>query len=530
MITATATATDCLRGRKMPSKSPRTLPRKSPRKLSLDPVLIAASALLLGGCMSLAPDYKRPEAPVAQQFPMLQGAQAVAATTPAADIEWQSFFSDPALQQLINAALQNNRDLRIAVLNIEQARAQFQIRRADQFPTLNAALSGSRQSSAASNNGGSGGGAGAGSGSGSIASLYSAGLAVTAYELDFFGRVASLKDAALAQYLATEEGRKAAQISLIAGVANTYLALLSDDELLAITQQTLATRQASYKLAQLRFTSGVASELDLRSAQSLLEAANIALAQQNRQRALSQNALTLLVGQSVGQSMGQSMGQIGAAELASNGPAFASIQLQDVPAGLPSDLLVRRPDIRQAEQQLIAANANIGAARAAFFPRISLTATAGSASPRLSDLFQSGTWGWSLLPQLLVPIFDAGRNSAGLASSKAAQGIALATYEKAIQTAFKEVADALAGRATFAEQLRASQEQATAEAVRYRLADLRYKNGVASQLEQLDAQRSLFAARQAVVQTRLAQLQSQVTLYKVLGGGWKDEVITDQKP
>ena len=526
MITATATATDCLRGRKMPSKSPRTLPRKSPRKLSLDPVLIAASALLLGGCMSLAPDYKRPEAPVAQQFPMLQGAQAVAATTPAADIEWQSFFSDPALQQLINAALQNNRDLRIAVLNIEQARAQFQIRRADQFPTLNAALSGSRQSSAASNNGGSGGGAGAGSGSGSIASLYSAGLAVTAYELDFFGRVASLKDAALAQYLATEEGRKAAQISLIAGVANTYLALLSDDELLAITQQTLATRQASYKLAQLRFTSGVASELDLRSAQSLLEAANIALAQQNRQRALSQNALTLLVGQSVGQSMGQ----IGAAELAGNAPAFASIQLQDVPAGLPSDLLVRRPDIRQAEQQLIAANANIGAARAAFFPRISLTATAGSASPRLSDLFQSGTWGWSLLPQLLVPIFDAGRNSAGLASSKAAQGIALATYEKAIQTAFKEVADALAGRATFAEQLRAAQAQASAEAVRYRLADLRYQNGVASQLDQLDAQRSLFAARQAVVQTRLAQLQSQVTLYKVLGGGWKYEATTSQKP
>ena len=235
--------------------------------------------------MSLAPDYKRPEAPVAQQFPMLQGAQAVAATTPAADIEWQSFFSDPALQQLINAALQNNRDLRIAVLNIEQARAQFQIRRADQFPTLNAALSGSRQSSAASNNGGSGSGASVGAGG--ITSLYSAGLAVTAYELDFFGRVASLKDAALAQYLATEEARKAAQISLIASVANTYLALLSDEELLAITQQTLGTRQASYKLAQLRFTSGVASELDLRSAQSLLEAANIALAQQNRQRALS---------------------------------------------------------------------------------------------------------------------------------------------------------------------------------------------------------------------------------------------------
>ena len=481
-----------------------------PSKL-FNPIFIAASALFLGGCASMAPDYQRPAAPVAVQFPQLPGGQPATAGTqsigPAADIDWQRFFSDAQLKQLIEAALQNNRDLRIAVLNIEQARAQFQIRRADQFPTVTAAVSGSRQSSAASNNG-----------AGGVASLYSAGLGITAYELDFFGRVASLKDAALAQYLASEEGRKAAQISLIGSVANTYLALLADDALLAITRQTLETRQASNKLAKLRFDSGVASELDLRSAESLLEAANSALAQQTRQRALSQNALTLLVGQS------------GGAELAGSGGTFATTTFEDVPAGLPSDLLVRRPDIRQAEQQLIAANANIGAARAAFFPRISLTATAGSASPRLSDLFQSGTWGWTLLPQLLVPIFDAGRNSAGLASSKAAQGIALATYEKAIQTAFKEVADALAGRATFAEQLRAVQAQAAAEAVRFRLADLRYQNGVASQLDQLDAQRSLFAARQAVVQTRLAQLQSQVTLYKALGGGWKDQPIAETTP
>ncbi len=478
-------------------------------KQNLAPVFIAACALLMGGCASLAPEYKRPAAPVAAQFPVVSGA-AAASATPAPEIEWQSFFTDAKLKQLIEAALQNNRDLRIAVLNIEQARAQFDIRRADQFPTINAALTGQRQSSQPNPM--------PANGAGRITSVYSAGLAVTAYELDFFGRVASLKDAALAQYLATEEGRKTAQISLIASVANTYLALLADDELLLMTQQTLGTRQSSYKLAKLRFDAGVASELDLRSAESLLEAANTALAQQTRQRALSENALTLLVGQSSGLN------------LSAKDASFASTTLQDIPAGLPSDLLVRRPDIRQAEQLLIAANANIGAARAAFFPRISLTASAGSASSRLAGLFQSGTWGWTLAPQLLLPIFDAGRNRAGLASSKAAEGIAVATYEKAIQTAFKEVADALAGRATFAEQLRASQAQANAEAVRYRLADLRYQNGVASQLDQLDAQRSLFAARQAVVQTRLAQLQSQVTLYKVLGGGWKDEATSVQAP
>ncbi len=466
---------------------------------ALTPFFMAAVAVLLGGCVSMAPDYQRPAAPVAAQFPVVAGAPALASATPASDIEWQSFFTDAKLKQLIEAALQNNRDLRIAVLNIEQARAQFQIRRADQFPTVNAALTGSRQPNTTPANG-----------AGRITSVYSAGLAVTAYELDFFGRVASLKDAALAQYLATEEGRKTAQISLIASVANTYLGLLADDELLSITQQTLGTRQASYRLAKLRFDSGVASELDLRLAESLLEAANTALAQQTRQRALSENALTLLVGQSSDLN------------LSAKDTSFATTSLQDIPAGLPSDLLVRRPDIRQAEQQLIAANANIGAARAAFFPRISLTATAGTASSRLAGLFQAGTWGWTLAPQLLLPIFDAGRNSAGLASSRVAEGIAVATYEKAIQTAFKEVSDALAGRATYAEQLRAAQAQANAEAVRYRLADLRYQNGVASQLDQLDAQRSLFASRQAVVQTRLAQLQSQVTLYKVLGGGWKD--------
>ena len=470
------------------------------KTLARIPALCAVA--LLTGC-SMMPKYERPAAPVAGDWPSYSGvieASKAAGPGAAADIEWQSFFSDPKLRQLIEAALQSNRDLRIAVLSIEQARAQFQIRRADQFPTVNAALTGLRQPNP--------------NGNGSISSLYSAGLAVTAYEFDFFGRVSSLKAAALAQYLATEEGRKTAQISLIALVANTYLNLLADDELLAITQQTLSTREESFRLSKLRFDNGVSSELDLRLAESLTAAARVSLAQLVRQRALDLNALTLLLGQPI-------TGELALALPAGKGLADTAV-MRDVPAGLPSELLARRPDVRQAEQQLLSANANIGAARAAFFPRISLTTSLGTASSHLSGIFKSGSFGWTLAPQLLLPIFDAGRNSAGLESANAARDIAVAQYEKSIQTAFREVADALAGRATLGEQLRAQQAQADAEAVRFKLSDLRYQNGIASQLDLLDAQRSLFAARQAVVQTRLAQLQSQVTLYKALGGGWKE--------
>ncbi|MDP3798422.1 MAG: efflux transporter outer membrane subunit [Polaromonas sp.] len=484
------------------------------RKSRLPQLLTVGAAALLAGC-SMIPKYERPAAPIAAEWPasswMAESAQApagaspvaaTAPTVPAADIEWQSFFSDPKLRQLLEAALRNNRDLRIAVLNIEQARAQFQIRRADQFPTVNAGLTGSRQPGSNGN------------GNGNITSTYTGGLLVTSYELDFFGRVASLKEAALAQYLATEEGRKTTQISLIAAVANTYLSLLADEELLRITQQTLATREESFKLSKLRFDNGVTSELDFRQAESLTEAARVSLAQLVRQRALDQNALTLLLGQPL-------TGELAVALPAGKGLADAPMMV-DVPAGLPSDLLTRRPDIRQAERQLLAANADIGAARAAFFPRISLTASAGSASSHLSGLFKSGSYGWTLAPQLLLPIFDAGRNRAGLDAANAGRDIAVAQYEKSIQTAFREVSDALAGRATLGEQLRAQQAQANAEATRFKLADLRYQNGVASYLDLLDAQRSLFAAQQAVVQTRLAQLQSQVTLYKTLGGGWKE--------
>jgi multidrug efflux system outer membrane protein len=458
-------------------------------------------AAMLTGC-SLTPALQMPALPVAQAFPapaLSSPAQigAPVAAKLAPDVLWQDFFTDERLKRLIAQALLHNRDLRVAALNIEQTRAALQIRRADQLPGINAVVSGSRLPNA----------------SGGITSAYNMGLAVTAYELDFFGRVSSLQEVALGQYLATQEGALAARISLIASVANSYLSWLADQELLALTQQVLASREASQKLIQLRFDHGLTSEIDLRQAESLTQAARVAHAQQQRQRALDENALTLLVGQSV------------ASELAGAGaaaPLAQTLLLAEVPAGLPSDLLVNRPDIRQAEQLLVASNANIGAARAAFFPRIALTAGVGSASRQLSGLLDSGSFGWTLAPQLLLPIFDAGRNQAGLESARAGQGIAVAQYERTIQTAFREVADALAARSTLSQQLGAQTGQAEAEATRLKLVGLRYENGISSYLELLDAQRATFATQQAVVQTRLAQLQSQVTLYKALGGGWKE--------
>ena len=451
-----------------------------------------ALALSLAGCATMIPNYERPAAPVAAAYPGAPAAQAPAGAA-ASDIEWQNYFGDLRLKRLIDVALQNNRDLRVSVLNIEQARAQYQVRRADELPTVGIGATGSRLPS----------------GSGSIVSVYTAGFSVTAYELDFFGRVRSLSQAALAQYLSTEEARKNVQIALISSVANTYLNLLADDELLAVTRRTLVTREESLKLTKLKFDAGAASELDYRQAESLFEGARATLAQLIRQRALDENALVLLLGQPLPPDLPQ-------------GSSIASQNLiNELPVGVPSEVLARRPDVRQAEQQLIAANANIGAARAAFFPRITLTGSAGSASSELSGLFKSGSAAWSFMPQLLLPIFDSGRNQANLDIANVSRDIAVAQYEKAIQTAFREVSDSLAGQATLGEQVRAQEAQANAEAVRFKLADLRYRNGAASYLDVLDAQRSLFAAQQAVVQVQAAQVQNQVTLYKVLGGGWK---------
>jgi len=448
------------------------------------------------------PTYERPAAPVAAQWPasahlIQQNLQTSShsnlppvgeSTLPG----WQNYFTDATLRQLIDTALAHNRDLRVAALNTLQAQAQLGIRRADQFPMLNAAATGSRAPTSA----------------GGINSTYTAGLVVTAYELDFFGRVASLKEQALAQYLATTEAAQTAQISLIASVAQTWLALLADEELLALSRQTLSTREDSLKLVELKLQHGAASELDHHLAQTLLQSTRVTLAQQTRQRALDENALVLLLGQPFNEALREPL----------TPSPLSQVQLAELPAGLPSDRLMRRPDIRQAEQSLIASHANIGVARAAFFPRISLTTGIGSASGALNGLFKDGSWGWTLAPQLVLPIFDAGRNQANLDASKVGREIAVAQYEKSIQSAFREVADALASRATLGQQLQAQQALLEAESARHQLTQLRLMHGLANQLEWLDAQRSLFAAQQGTLQTWLAVLQNQIVLFKALGG------------
>ena len=450
-----------------------------------------ALAMVLSGCISLAPKYERPAAPVAPAFPLAptpDDAPAVSAATSeaASSIAWQRFFADGRLQQLIALALQNNRDLRVAILNIEQARATYRIRRADILPTVGLGATGTVQPGP---------------------DIYQAGVQISTFELDFFGRVRSLSNAALAQYLATDEARKTTQISLISQVASTYLALQADEELLELTRQTLKTREDSNRLNQLKYDNGIVSKLDLDQSLSLVEQARVVLAQQLRQRAQDANSLTLLVGGPIPATLPK-------------GVALADTSLAELPPGLPSDLLNVRPDIRSAEQQLIAANANIGAARANFFPHISLTGTAGTASTELNSLFKGGSYGLVFTPTIFLPIFDYGRNVANLDSAKAGRDIAVAQYEKSIQTAFREVADALAGQSTYTEQLRAQLAVAKSEADRFSLSDLRYRSGASSYLDLLDAQRSLFDAQRASVEANLARLQNQVTLYRVLGGGW----------
>ncbi len=449
-------------------------------------------AASLVACGAMAPDYQRPAVPVPAQFPVT--GDTTAGKVVVADVPWQTFFADARLQQLIRIALDNNRDLRVALLNVEQARALVDARRADRWPTVNAGLGLTRGTVTG----------------GAVTTSLSAGLLVTSYEIDLFDRLRSQSDAAFAQYLASTEAGKAAQISLIGAVASSYFALQAGSALLDLAHQTVATREDSFKLIQLRFDKGASSQLDLSQAQSLLEAARVSVAQSGRQRMLDVNALNLLLGQAA------------PAELTAAGTQ-TPVQLQELPVGLSSEVLLRRPDVVQAEQQLLAANANIGAARAAFFPKILLTANAGSVGSELANLFKDGSLGWSLAPQLLLPIFDAGRNQANLNIAQVSRDVAVAQYEKAIQSAFREVADALAGRATLGQQARAQQAQAAAEAERARLTELRYRNGASSYLEVLDAQRSLFAAQQAVLQLQAQTQQNLATLYRVLGGGWTAE-------
>lgn len=462
------------------------------------PVILAG--LLLSAC-SLAPTYERPALPVAGSWPAPPAAVAANGGQAAHDIAWQDFFQDDKLKQVIAIALEHNRDLRVATLNIERARALYQVQSASQLPTLNAGLSGARQRVPDQV---------APGGKGGVTSAYTAGVGVTAFELDLFGSVRNMSAAALERYAATEEAQRAAQISLVAEVASVYEAVLADERLLALSQQTLSSRSESHqRQIQLR-EQGASSEYDLRQSESLLQAAKVALAQATRQRALDENALTVLTGSSLPVGL-----------LPAHGADWDSQIMADLPAGLPSELLAARPDIRAQEALLRAANANIGVARAAFFPRITLTGALGSSSNELSGLFDSGSRAWSFLPQITLPIFDAGRNRANLNVAKADKDIAIAQYDKTIQVAFREVADALAGRATLGDELRAVQAQEQAEQVRYRLAKLRYEGGESSYLEYLDAQRALFGAQQQSIRTSLAELQNRIGLYKALGGGWQ---------
>lgn len=459
--------------------------------------ILAASlaATLVSGCATLAPDYLTPAAPVPAQWPA--GSAVPVASLPT-DLGWEQYFTDPKLRQLIALTLLNNRDLRVAGLNIEKARTQYQIQRADLFPSINASGSGTAQRVPASLSG---------TGQATVSHEYSANLGFASYELDFFGRIRSLKDQVLYQFMATEEAQRSAQISLVGEVATAYLTLAADSERLQLASETQRSQQATYELTKRRFELGSASALDLHQAQTSVETARADVARYTGQLAQDRNALVLLAG-----------GDLPVEIMQVN--SLASVAgVAGIPGGLPSELLQRRPDVLQAERQLQAANANIGAARAAFFPSITLTASGGSASNQLSELFGSGSSAWRFVPQISLPIFDAGRIRANLDAAKVQQQITLAQYEKAIQTAFREVADTLVQNAPLQEQLAAQQALVEATSASHRLSRARFDKGVDSYLAVLDSQRAEYAAQQNLISVRLAGLANQVTFYKTMGGG-----------
>jgi len=465
-------------------------------------VSLVVASCLLAGCINLQPDYQRPAPAVSASWPSGPAYRQALQTQHATAIDeigWDEFFVDPRLRKLIDLGLSNNRDLRVAILDIEKARAQYRVQRADQLPTVNIDGSGDIQRTSRRV-----------STTGEAYNTHQYGLqaSVSAYELDLFGRVKSLTDQALEQYLATEEARRATQISLVAEIASAYLTMAADQDLLKLAQDTLASQQQSYELTSRSFEVGTASALDLRQAETSVDTARVDIAKFTAQVAQDENALVLLIGTPVPQ------------ELLPTGPVAEVTALQDIPAGIPSDVLLRRPDILEAEHTLKAANANIGAARAAFFPQITLTASAGSVSDALSTLLKSGTGGWAFAPDIILPIFDYGRNQGNLDAAKADRKITVAQYDKSIQTAFREVADALAEYGTVDNQLSAQQSLVDATADSYRLSDARYRKGVENYLNVLDSQRSMYSAQQDLINVRLTKQSNLVTLYRVLGGGW----------
>lgn len=459
---------------------------------------ITLIAICLAGC-TMAPTYTRPTPPIPEGWPGGEAYKKDISDTPAPsapELMWQEFFSDERLQKVIAMALDNNRDLRIAALNVEKAKALYGIQRAELFPTLDAVGVGGKQLVSADLSD---------TKSARITERYSADLGVLSWEIDLFGRIRSLKDRALEEYLATEYVRQGTQISLISSVAEVYLVLAADKEGLRLSKSTLAAQQSSYGLIRRRYEVGLTNELDLRRAQTQVDLARRDVALYMQLEAQDENALNLLVGSPVPT-------ELLPPDLVSVAP------LKDISPGMSSDILLRRPDILAAEHRLKAANANIGAARAAFFPRIALTTTLGTASNELSGLFKAGAATWSFAPQVVMPIFDA-RLWSALRGITVEREIALAQYEKSIQTAFKETADALAKKGTVGDQLAAQESLVQATTETYRLSNARYSKGIDSYLSVLDAQRSQYSAETVLIILRLSRLTNLVTLYKVLGGG-----------
>jgi len=457
----------------------------------------------LGGC-SLAPSYTRPAAPIPASWQQDPAARQEEGAMPqgTADLAWQDFYGDEKIRNVIAMGLAHNRDLRVAALNVERAQAQYRIQWSALVPKVDANGVGTFQNQPADF---------ANSGRSRESHQYTVGLGVTSYELDLFGRVRSLKDQALSQYLATEQAQRSARISLIAQIASSYLTLAADRELLYLARETLKTQQESYQLMQQRFTVGASSELDLRQSQTQIEATRVDVARLTTLVAQDENSLNLLVGAPVPAGM---LPQTLTAQVAA---------LEEIAPGLSSAVLLQRPDVLQAENLLKGFQANIGAARAAYFPRINLTGSLGVGSNELSGLFAAGSGSWLFVPRIDLPIFDAGARAAQLRVAEIDRDIALAQYEKVIQTAFREVADALAQRTNIEQQLAAQQSLHEATAKRYVLARERYAKGVDSHLNVLDAQRSLYGAQQGLVGVRLTRLANLVSLYKVLGGGVKTD-------
>ncbi|WP_017904534.1 efflux transporter outer membrane subunit [Pseudomonas asplenii] len=449
-------------------------------------------AMVLGGCVNLAPDYQRPEAPVAEQW-----SSATPAGQANADIAWRELFVDSRLRDTVARALANNRDLRVAALNVEYQQAQYRIQRAALLPAVSATASGTRQRALADS-------------STTTSSQYSVGLGISSYELDLFGRLGNLKDAALENYLSLEQTRRSTQISLVAQVASTWMTLAADQQLLTLTRNTYASQQKTYALVRQSHGLGGESGLSLAQSLSTVESARANVANYESQVEQDRNALELLVGERLDDALLPGDAQLDAALLV------------NVPSGLPSTLLQRRPDVLAAEHTLKSASADIGAARAAFFPSVTLTASGGSASSELSGLFKSGSRAWSFAPSINLPIFNAGSNRASLDAAKIARDIDVAQYEKTLQSAFSEVADALSVRSHINEQLDAQRSLTQATDKSYNLSLALYRQGSKSFLDVLDAQRSLYSAQQTLISLELSEQVNRVTLYKTLGGGWKD--------